>query len=220
MTDLNRSFPGNPDGTLTQQLAHALHNLLVPRCPTILDFHSGGNLATVSYCYRFDDGGLAEAFGCEVLYGASSYQGSLSHAARAAGAKVAVLELGGGQQRNAHFLEVGLRGIENVMKLLGMLDGEPQPPAWQIVVDEMRIMRPHRGGLMLSTFGPDRLGEQVARGTQLARIVSPYTFEVLEELVAPFDPTVLVLGRDEVTKVEVGDYGFMVANGATARIVR
>ena len=50
----------------------------------------------------------------------------------------------------------------------------------------------------------------------LGRIVSPYTFEVLEEVTAPFDPSLLVLVRERVTKVDPGDYGFMVANGATA----
>jgi hypothetical protein len=32
----------------------------------------------------------------------------------------------------------------------------------------------------------------------------------------PFDPSLLVLVREAVTKVDPGDYGFMVANGATA----
>jgi hypothetical protein len=42
---------------------------------------------------------------------------------------------------------------------------------------------------------------------------------VLEVVEAPFDPSLLVLVREPVTKVDPGDYGFMVANGATARPV-
>ena len=55
-----------------------------------------------------------------------------------------------------------------------------------------------------------------AAKTELARVVSPYTFDVLESIAAPFEPTLLVLVREAVTKVEPGDYGFIVANGATA----
>jgi len=43
------------------------------------------------------------------------------------------------------------------------------------------------------------------------------TFEVLEEVKAPFEPSILVLVRESVTKVDPGDYGFMVANAATAQ---
>jgi len=38
---------------------------------------------------------------------------------------------------------------------------------------------------------------------------------VLERLEAPFDPSILVLVRDSVTRVEAGDYAYMIANGAS-----
>jgi predicted deacylase len=72
---------------------------------------------------------------------------------------------------------------------------------------------------MISNVGAERLGEEVPAGTELGRVVSPYTFDVLETVKAPFDPTLLVLVREPMTKVDPGDYGFMVANGATARPV-
>jgi hypothetical protein len=72
---------------------------------------------------------------------------------------------------------------------------------------------------MISHVEPERLGASVAESTELGRIVDPYTFQVLEVVEAPFDPSLLVLVREPVTKVDPGDYGFMVANGATARPV-
>ena len=96
-------------------------------------------------------------------------------------------ELGGGQQLNEHYVQKGLRGIRNVMKKLGMLPGELELPERQVVVEELIVLRPHHGGLMLSEVEPSRLGEEVAQGTTLGRIVSPYTFEELETVTAPFD---------------------------------
>ena len=51
----------------------------------------------------------------------------------------------------------------------------------------------------------------------LGRVVDPYTFDELQVLSAPYDPTYLVLSRSPVTQVSPGDYGFMVADGATAK---
>jgi uncharacterized protein len=217
MNNLNRVFPGSADGMLTEQLAHAICEHWLPRFDYLIDMHSGGNLATVDYVYLHDEGTLSRAFGCELLFRGPSFPGSFGDYARDQGVATVVSELGGGQQRNAHYVEKGLRGIRNVMKQLGMLEGEPELPERQVVVDEMTVARPHHGGLMLSELDAHHLGEEVAQGTVVARIVSPYTFEELEVLTAPFDPTILVLVRERVTKVDPGDYGFMFANGASAR---
>lgn len=219
MSNLNRVFPGDPDGLATEQLAHAIVEQIVPNCDALIDFHSGGNLATVDYVYLHDDGGLSEAFGCEILFRGPSFPGSLGFHAREHGVPTVVSELGGGQQRNEHYVQKGLCGIRNVMRKLGMLEGEPELPERQVVIDELVVLRPHHGGLMLSEVQPARLGESVAAGAVLGRVVSPYTFEVLEEVTAPFDSSLLVLVRESVTKVDPGDYGFMVANGATAQPV-
>ena len=77
MNNLNRIFPGDPDGMLSEQLAHAIVGQIVPRCDYLIDFHSGGNLATVDYVYLHDNGGLSESFGCEILFRGPSYGGSL-----------------------------------------------------------------------------------------------------------------------------------------------
>jgi predicted deacylase len=219
MNNLNRLFPGDPDGMLTEQLAYAIVQVLVPRCNYLIDLHSGGNLATVDYVYLHDDGGLAESFGCEILFRGPSFHGSLGDHTRSNGIPTVVSELGGGQQRNAHYVEKGLRGIRNVMKRLEMLPGEPDLPDRQVVVEELIVLRPHHGGLMISNVDPEQLGASVAQGFELGRVVSPYTFEVLEVVTAPYDPTLLVLVREPITKVDPGDYGFMVANGANARPV-
>jgi predicted deacylase len=216
MNNLNRIFPGDPNGMVSEQLAHAIVEQIVPNCDYLIDFHSGGNLATVDYVYLHDDLGLAEAFGCEILFRGPSYPGSLGDYARSNGVPTIVSELGGGQQLNEHYVQKGLRGIRNVMKKLEMLPGEPEVPERQVIVDELIILRPHHGGLMLSEVEPARLGEAVPKGTVLGRIVNPYTFEELEVVTATFEPSLLVLVRESVTKVDPGDYGFMIANGAGA----
>lgn len=75
-------------------------------------------------------------------------------------------------------------------------------------------MNPHNGGILISEIGAERLGESVPRGTLLGTVYSLYTFEKLEDLQAPHDPSVLILTRESMT-VSPGDFGFMIGNGAT-----
>ena len=41
--NLNRSFPGDPDGTVTQQIAYYIDSVLFPLADHFHDFHSGGS---------------------------------------------------------------------------------------------------------------------------------------------------------------------------------
>jgi hypothetical protein len=87
----------------------------------------------------------------------------------------------------------------------------------QVVVTTLTVVRPRAGGLLQAEVGADRLGEILPAGTVLGRIVDPATFQEIEVLRAPYDPTYLVLSRTPVTQVSPGDYAFMVADGATAK---
>ena len=214
--DLNRQFPGDPDGTFSQQLAHAIWQE-VRTWDYLIDFHGSGNDSTVDYLYMHDDGPLAKAFGCEILYEGVSHPGSLGKVAMDNGIPALVSELGGGQQRNTYYLEKGIRGGLNVMKHVGMLDGGPELPERQVIVTEKVTVAPHHGGLMVSDFDADNLCQTVAKDTVLARIYDAATLEELEVLRAPFEESIFILVRERFSTVDVGDYSFMVANGAGAR---
>jgi predicted deacylase len=158
-------------------------------------------------------------FGAELLYRGAPFPGSLSTEAEKLGIPVVVTEFGGGQARTEHFIEKGKRGILNVMRHLGMIGGELERPAAQSIATELATLRPHEGGLLQSEVTADQLGQTVPRGSLLGTIRHPATFEVLERIEAPFEPSILVLVREAITRVDPGDYGYMVANGATAEAV-
>ena len=40
--NLNREFPGNPEGTVTSRIAHYIESVLLPMCDGFHDLHSGG----------------------------------------------------------------------------------------------------------------------------------------------------------------------------------
>jgi predicted deacylase len=218
MANLNRVFPGDPDGTFSEQLAHAIWEQ-VRTCDYLIDFHGSGNDSTVDYVYVHGSLPLARAFGCEIMRDAPAHPGSLSKVATESGIPTIVSELGGGQQRNTYYLDKGVRGGLNVLRYLDMIDGDPELPDEQTVVEEIVTIAPHHGGLMVSDFDAADLLRTVSKGTELARVYHSTTLEELEVLRAPFEQSILVLVRDRFSTVDAGDYAFMIANGATGRRV-
>ena len=217
--NLNRIFPGDGEGSLTEQLAAALAGILDDGCTHFIDYHSGGNLACVDYSYMHEAGAeMSRAYGCQVLYDHESYVGSATDYALERGIRAMVSELGGGLHETEYFLDKAVTGSFNVLRAIGMLEGEvSRPREDQVVVTTLTVVRPRVGGLLQAEVGADRLGNILPAGTVLGRIVDPYTFDELQVLRAPYDPTYLVLSRSPVTPVSPGDYGFMVADGATAK---
>ncbi|HEX6444210.1 MAG TPA: succinylglutamate desuccinylase/aspartoacylase family protein [Streptosporangiales bacterium] len=214
--NLNRIFPGDRQGSLTEQIAAVLAGIL-DGADYFVDFHSGGTHPTVEYAYIHKAGAeMSRAYGCTLLYHHAAYDGSATGWALENGISCMVSELGGGGQRTREYLERGVAGGLNVLRTVGMLSGEPTPPPDdQYIVTTLTVLRPTVGGVLLSEYPTDRLLSEVDKGTVLGRVVDPHTFETLEEISAPYQPTVLVLTREPFTRVWPGDYGFMVADGAT-----
>jgi predicted deacylase len=113
---------------------------------------------------------------------------------------------------NDVYLERGERGLLNVLKHLKMIPGEPVMPDQQVVVTEMSVIRPRQGGLLYPGLKLEDVGTIVPQDTLLGTVISPYTFEVLEQIRAPFKRNLVILLRPTITKVHPGDYAYMMAN--------
>ena len=217
MHNLNRVFPGSSDGWITDLLAHALTEFLVPRIDALLDLHAGGAFPTVDYVYALNDRELSRSFLFPTMYQGSSYPGSLgTHFIEATGNPVVVAEIGGGGRFDDRYLERGVAGVLNALRKLGVVPGDVVPAPEQTLLTKMQIVRPRHGGILDPVVRADQLGTAVAKGTLLGRTRNPQTFEVVEEFTAPFDRTHLVLLRDTLTKVHPGDYGFMLGDLSSA----
>ena len=90
--NLNRLFPGDPDGTVTEQIAYHIEHELVPMADLVCDLHSGGSSLMYVPSALFGgwqrDGSTAEgvaalkAFGSPIAYVAEANQGGATHAVR------------------------------------------------------------------------------------------------------------------------------------------
>ncbi len=218
MHNLNRVFPGTSDTWLTDLIAKALVDYLVPDIEVLLDLHSGGAIPTVDYVYVLNNLELSRSFLFPTLYQGSSYPGSLgTYLIEEKELPVVVAEIGGGGQYDEAYLERGVSGVLNALRHLGMLPGEQVKAPKQTLLTKMKILRPHHGGILHPEVHADRLGESVAEGTRLGHVRDAQTFEELEAFYAPFADTHLVLLRSVLSKVHPGDYAYMLSDLSTAK---
>ena len=135
--DLNRFFPGNERGSLANRIAHRVFHTFVMPSDYLIDFHTAASGRGNAPHVRADprsaaSRSLAQSFGgMVVLHEAEA--GTLRFAATSAGVPTALFEGGEATRIDSRSVEVGVRGVENVLSSLGMRPGSQAslaPPLW------------------------------------------------------------------------------------------
>src|SRR5690606_9745319 len=179
--NLNRSFPGAPDGTVTQKIADYFQRVLLPMADVVLDFHSGGKtLDFLPYCAAHvlpDKRQEAAAFDLVRAFGAPwscrmleiDAVGMYDTAAEDMGKIFVTTELGGGGTASARTAGIARRGLRNLLVAAGVMRGEvaAQPTRWLDMPDADCFTFAEDGGLI--EFLAD-LGDAVEQGQPVARI--------------------------------------------------
>jgi len=216
MLDMNRLFPGQPDGWLSEQQAYAITQGFINEIDALVDVHAGGTFPWVDYVYVLNDEAFSRAFLSALLYKPTTmYPATSAAAALARNIPMAVIEIGGGYQDQQEHVANGVRGVRNMMRQLGALPGAVERRPRQLLLHEIKVMRPRHGGLCVprQKLVP---GTWLEGSQPLADIVSPHTFDVLETMTTPYARNVVVLSRNYAMRINPGDYGFMIGNGGTA----
>lgn len=200
--NINRVFPGDPKGTLTQRIAYDLFHQGVARADAVLDIHSNAIGAVNFNIVRSGGSGpawegqwtLADAFGISVSVGPVGQlglAGTLQDAAIQAGKPALTIELSGGFVWEEPSVRAGVTGVLNVMKALGMLDGAPEAQT-EIPVIRERLTDRHylacdKGGLV-RPLKP--LGSRVAKRDPVAVLYDVFG-DAVETITSPIDGWVI-----------------------------
>ena len=177
--NMNRAFPGDPDGGPTAMLADYLASVLLPMADLAIDLHAGGKasvFATSALAARSDDPALmranmdlARAFGAPLIWllGSQNDNRSLNSAALAAGVPMIAAETGGGGGSDPEQVDAALAGVRRCLAHAGIVDMDSDVPEPGTVVElistSANIYAPV-GGLFERRFAA---GDRVAAG-QLA----------------------------------------------------
>jgi predicted deacylase len=191
--DLNRSFPGSPNGSLAARLAHLFIEEVVRQCQYGLDFHTGSlhreNLPQIRANLKDPETRrLSEAFGAPFMYQAKPIPGSLRATAVRMGVRCMVYE--GGEPLRFHddAINCGVQGAIRVMNALGMWDVDEADRPGTFEATSTRWIRAGRSGILhLSTT----LGQQVEKGQVLGHISIDFLTPQSRRVRAPNDGLVV-----------------------------
>lgn len=225
--DMNRVFPGRPNGTVTEVIAHYVQEAMLPRCDAVVDLHAGGyslELAPYISMHYLDDAQQMEATRAAMEAFQAPYamimeefsgEGLLDYAVEGMGKIFLCAELGGAGRLEAHTLRLTEVGARNVLKHFDILPGEietcqerglpamkrmeiPDPEYYHIVAE---------AGIYESFL---EVGDAVEEGESLGQVhFAQYPLRPPQEVVAKRGG--ILMGRRGPGFVEVGDSVAVVA---------
>jgi hypothetical protein len=187
----NRQFPGDPKGTLSRRTAHVVFSKIASKADALCDCH-GGDITEDLDCYVIARVGEDEELNRRALEMAKCFPG-----------RVIIARGGGtpgttGEAQNIYSIpcitpEAGTPypvrerhvkfhydGIQNLLKLLGIIDGEPKKFDAKVNPEEYHAVA-ERGGIWHSKV---EIGQEVQEGQELGNMTDLFG-NILETYKAP-----------------------------------
>lgn len=179
--NMNRSFPGRADGTITQKLCNYIATALVTQADIVLDFHSGGrtlDFLPFAAAHILDDKRQEAACMAAMQAFNAPYSvrmleidnvGMFDTEVEAQGKVFVTTELGGAGTSTPRTNAIARKGIRNLLIHAGILTGEMETvPTVQLdMPDETCFLFSEMSGLIEYLV---ELGEPVGKGQPIARI--------------------------------------------------
>ena len=199
--NLNRAFPGDPNGSYSDALAHAIFDELMTPADFVVDLHGGDLFEALEPFAIYNESdvedearGMAEAFGLPYVVRErrddESLAGMTSTAAARAGIPAVIAEAGGCGRLEEAAVQLLTDGVRNVLSHLEMLPGPPEPPrAGTRSVGNFVWLRCEHEGWWDSVVGA---GDVVDAGDLFGTIRTLWG-DVVEEVRSPAEGVVLFL---------------------------
>jgi N2-acetyl-L-2,4-diaminobutanoate deacetylase len=179
--NLNRIFPGRPDGSVTEKIADYFQRFLLPQADIVLDFHAGGrtlDFLPFAAAHELPDKeqeqrciAAMDAFNAPYSMKLLELDavGMYDTAAEELGKVFVSTELGGGGSASARSVRIADRGARNLLIHAGILQGEIE------LQPTVRLAMPGEDSYVISTSEGviemcRDLGEEVEADQPVARI--------------------------------------------------
>ncbi|MBN2408812.1 MAG: succinylglutamate desuccinylase/aspartoacylase family protein [Candidatus Aminicenantes bacterium] len=203
--NLNRVFPGDPKGTLSQRTAFILTEEVVKKSDGLIDLHCGdGNEALIPYTYWMKTGrsemddltrAMALAFGIPHIIIDETRSKDLTdskylgNTAVLLGKPAITTESGLLGRTDEESVRRNIEGILSVMRLFRMIEGTPAPAPEPVWIDRYEVVYSRTDGLF---YPLARMGHYVVKGQKVGW-TTDFLGHIEEELRAPFSGIMLYI---------------------------
>ncbi len=208
--DVNRSFPGSPDGSLASIVANILTDKILPHVDFGIDFHTGGASRTNYPQTRFAPidkraAEIANDFAAPFTLHSGLISGSLRSTANDLDVPIVVFEGGESLRFDRFAIKEAVKGVKRVLIKQRMIDRKSPKPKEQLVLKNSTWVRADASGL----FVPSRLsGKKVYEGQTIGKIDNPYN-QFSQSVHSPKDG--YIIGHNNMPLVHRGDALFHIA---------
>jgi predicted deacylase len=177
-TKLNRTYPGDENGTSTERIAAATFEPAT-RADLVLDLHQGSTSRMINETrvrcgkrHRLHQEclELAKTFGCGHILDQKGPEGQLARAAPDNGVPTIDPELGGAVGLDEESVQIGVDGVFNVLKSYGFLPGSAHPNPQTRAKGFEQYGAPAGGFVDFAV----ELGERVSSGTTLFEVTDVF----------------------------------------------
>jgi N2-acetyl-L-2,4-diaminobutanoate deacetylase len=224
--DLNRSFPGDPNGTPTEGLANLVATRLVAVADFVIDLHTGGGRSSWIPCAMMHPLSDPEEYErtlalvtaiqapAGVVIDESDKPGMFDTYVEGLRKPFVCCEFGGGMVSPEN-IAVAKVGVRNALRHLGMLDGDRELPIWRGRRESRLIEIPHLGyaveAPVSGLFEPlVEIGDSVLSGQPIGRI---HSFDDAERpaVTVKAPENGILFHRRAAARIDAGQRSAMVA---------
>ncbi|MDO4298351.1 MAG: M14 family metallopeptidase [Lachnospiraceae bacterium] len=193
--DMNRIFPGNMDGSMTEYLASEIIRDL-SGSDLCLDIHASNIYLTeipqirINELHRNTLVPLAMESNIDFIWvhGANTVlESTLAYSLNSTGTPTLVVEMGVGMRITKEYGCQLVEGILNLMRVLGIWQGETVPVRQPILSDraeDVCFLNAGEAGIFVKEA---MHGSRVEKGQMIGQIIDPLAGKVLEEVLSPVD---------------------------------
>lgn len=213
--NLNRVYPGRPDGSESEKIAWAITTQVIEKCDYLLDLHAGdGNESLRPYVYQAITGDakmdariaeMALAFGLDHIVLDRGRPKDPQHSiycsttAITRGKPALTVESGFLGVPDEASIERIVRGVRSLLRHSHMLEGTPERVSQPVFLDPAEVLTSPATGIL---YPHVERGHSVAKGTLLAHITD-FFGQTIGEVRSPFDGIVLyVVATPPISKGE------------------
>ncbi|MGB5161034.1 MAG: M14 family metallopeptidase [Thermoanaerobaculia bacterium] len=196
--NLNRVYPGDPEGTVSDRIADVLYKQVIELADYVVDMHGGdGNEALRPYLYLTVTGesalderskALGLAFGLDTIVVQGGWSDEpTAHvytewAALGLGKPAITTETGSMGSTDETLVSLAEQGVWNLLRHLGMLEGEPQRSPGVVWLEEGQVVRSPAAGM----FQPAVKEGYFVEKDGLLGTLSDFFGDPIQPVTAPF----------------------------------
>ena len=217
--DMNRSFPGKENGNVTEKASNMVVNEIIEQSDFFLNFQGGGlGYDLYNYVGYLENGiennvysiEFAKAFGVPVLYNSVVFPGVLRLEAFKRDIPALLVEIGAEGRCSEEKVKVIKRGIKNILRYLGMLNGDLEglPNKYFVTKSppEGEFLYSPLSGFLRSNV---KVGDLVRKNDVLGEIIDVFGNNLIT-IKSPNSGMVLIART--VPSIRIGDWTYAVVD--------